>query len=504
MKFSISIKDFIIQTISYLYILLFVYASVSKLLDFENFQIQLGQSPLLSAYAGVVSVLIIVAELLTAFLLTLRRTRLIGLYLSTGLMVSFTVYIYLILNYSEFVPCSCGGVLEKLGWQEHLIFNLVFVGLGISAIWIDENLRLKIKIRVISKLVLLCCVFTVGVLVLFFSSEHIIKKENPFIRRFIPHAITEEKAYDLGFNSYYFAGYHQGKIYLGNYTTPLILSIVDTTLTNEQSLKIHLDETSHQFQSIQIKVKAPYFYVYDGTVPVIYRGILNENFVQTISLGEVYFTQMEVSDSLHFLFNTKSTKTKFRVLAFLNLNHNVQVEINHELLTVQLDGVFDTDGRLIKNEGGEDFIYVYYYRNEIPVFDKNLNLTGNFQTIDTISQAQVKIKKLSNDINKMEAPPLKINDKSVLYQGILFNQSSLMGKFEPPNLWDISSIIDVYAVKGKVYLGSFFIQNRGKEKMTQMLVTDTDLFVLSGTEIVRYRLAQSIKQYFEEGEAENP
>ena len=51
MKLSAPIKNGIIEIICLLYILLFVYAAVSKLLDFENFQVQLGQSPLLSAFA---------------------------------------------------------------------------------------------------------------------------------------------------------------------------------------------------------------------------------------------------------------------------------------------------------------------------------------------------------------------------------------------------------------------------------------------------------------------
>jgi hypothetical protein len=49
-------------------------------------------------------------------------------------MVMFTAYIVAILNFSNYVPCSCGGVLEKLGWREHLIFNSAFVVLGLIGI----------------------------------------------------------------------------------------------------------------------------------------------------------------------------------------------------------------------------------------------------------------------------------------------------------------------------------------------------------------------------------
>lgn len=127
----------------YFHVLLFTYAAVSKLLDFENFQIQLAQSPLLSAFAGFISYSVIFIEFIIAVILCIPRIRLLGLYSSLFLMMGFSIYIYLILNFSDFVPCSCGGILEKLGWHEHLIFNLSSVLLLIIAIiFIEKQFKL--------------------------------------------------------------------------------------------------------------------------------------------------------------------------------------------------------------------------------------------------------------------------------------------------------------------------------------------------------------------------
>jgi len=128
-----------IKAVSYFFIVLFIYASVSKLLDFENFQVQIAQSPLLSSYAGFISHLVIIVELIIVLLLSIPRIKKIGLYASMALMVAFTIYIYLILNFSDFVPCSCGGILEKLGWTEHLVFNMVCVVLTLIGIILQEN-----------------------------------------------------------------------------------------------------------------------------------------------------------------------------------------------------------------------------------------------------------------------------------------------------------------------------------------------------------------------------
>lgn len=139
MKFNESIKSIVLETICLLFGLLFVYAAVSKLLDFENFQVQLGQSPLLSSFAGWVAWTVPVLELLISLLIIFNRWRIIGLFAAFSLMIMFTTYIVVILNFSSFVPCSCGGILEKMGWTEHLIFNIIFVLLALLGIIILEK-----------------------------------------------------------------------------------------------------------------------------------------------------------------------------------------------------------------------------------------------------------------------------------------------------------------------------------------------------------------------------
>lgn len=134
MKISDSLKGIIVEAICLLYIFLFVYAAVSKLLDFENFQIQLGQSPLVSAFTLYLSWFIPSIELVISILLIIPSTRRAGLTASYFLMVMFTAYIFIILNYSSFVPCSCGGILEKMNWTQHLVFNFVFISLALLAL----------------------------------------------------------------------------------------------------------------------------------------------------------------------------------------------------------------------------------------------------------------------------------------------------------------------------------------------------------------------------------
>lgn len=127
-------RKIILEVICFLFVLLFLYAAFTKLLDYQKFTVQVGQSPLLTGFGDTIPWLVISLEILVAGLLMFPRTRLVALFASFSLMTMFTAYIVAILNFSPYVPCSCGGVLEKLGWTEHLIFNGVFVVLGLSGI----------------------------------------------------------------------------------------------------------------------------------------------------------------------------------------------------------------------------------------------------------------------------------------------------------------------------------------------------------------------------------
>lgn len=134
MKTSLQPRTLLLNGTTLAYILLFTYAAASKLADFENFQVQLAQSPMTSSFAIPISYAVPLSELTIAVLLIGRRWRFTALFLSFALMVLFTAYIYIILNYSAYVPCSCGGVLEDLSWNEHLLFNLAFILLAVLSI----------------------------------------------------------------------------------------------------------------------------------------------------------------------------------------------------------------------------------------------------------------------------------------------------------------------------------------------------------------------------------
>lgn len=127
-------RDTMLEIISGLLILLFVYAGASKLLDYEKFSVELGKSPLLTSFASWIAVAIPITEVLVAIMLAWTRYRLAGLFASFTLMMMFTAYIIVILQFSDYIPCSCGGILQNMSWTQHLLFNIIFIVIALAGI----------------------------------------------------------------------------------------------------------------------------------------------------------------------------------------------------------------------------------------------------------------------------------------------------------------------------------------------------------------------------------
>ena len=131
---SKTLCDIIPKIIGILYIILFVYAATSKLLAIEQFKFQLEKSPFISAYADWMVWIIPLTELSIVALFLYKKYLLAAFYSSFMLMTLFTIYIFLVLNFSDDVPCACGGIISTLGWRAHFVFNMGFMLLGLIGI----------------------------------------------------------------------------------------------------------------------------------------------------------------------------------------------------------------------------------------------------------------------------------------------------------------------------------------------------------------------------------
>ncbi|OMP75985.1 MauE/DoxX family redox-associated membrane protein [Chitinophaga sp. LS1] len=131
------------NTVCLLFITMFVYAAVSKWMDFNVFVSQMHKQPFPAQLLPLLVWGIPFTELCVSLLLMLEKTRFTGLKIATGMMILFTGYIILIeLRYFGEIPCSCGGAIVQFTWVQHLYFNLFFVSIGLVAILLIRKMNI--------------------------------------------------------------------------------------------------------------------------------------------------------------------------------------------------------------------------------------------------------------------------------------------------------------------------------------------------------------------------
>lgn len=134
-----------IEIIAAVFILLFVYTATSKLLAHQTFIINLEKSPLVGSASSFLSWAVPTIEIVISILLFVPRFRKTGLLFSFSLMTLFTAYIGYMLITSSHLPCSCGGVISKLSWQQHLWLNIFLTLLAATAMYLNNRLKFLLQ-----------------------------------------------------------------------------------------------------------------------------------------------------------------------------------------------------------------------------------------------------------------------------------------------------------------------------------------------------------------------
>lgn len=136
-------KETFIQIICYIFILLFMYTAISKLLAFDITLFDMRRNPLLGDMPLFWTIVVPVAEIIISVLLFFAVTRHIGLWLTLVLMLCFTSYVGILLASDYDLPCTCGGIFRELSWRQHLWVNFGLTLLAITAVVLNRQIQDK-------------------------------------------------------------------------------------------------------------------------------------------------------------------------------------------------------------------------------------------------------------------------------------------------------------------------------------------------------------------------
>ncbi|WP_422350826.1 hypothetical protein [Flagellimonas sp.] len=326
-------------------------------------------------------------------------------------------------------------------------------------------------------------------MLLFQLSEHRVHRNNAFTRRYPHHPINKRYDLPLGFDSYYIAGIDNDMLYLGNTTAPLHMLEVNLKTRDTVHITLGLSDRDLPFQAVSVRVRSPYYYVMDGTVPCIFRGILGNWNAGVWMKDKAYFTKALPLGPDSFLINTINSDTQLSSLGLLTKQNGFKVSLNPRILEKQIDGMFDVDGTMVASPDGSAVGFVYYYRNQFMVMDSQLGLLARQETVDTVSTAQIELASANKKgLVQMKAPPLKINHTAALYKDLMMVNSPRLGKYEEPRMLDQASIIDVYNWRESTYAFSFYLYHIGRKKLKEFRVRDGQLIAVVGDMLSVYGL----------------
>lgn len=349
-------------------------------------------------------------------------------------------------------------------------------------------MKIKKTIFLISTVLLISAIF---VLLLFLNYKDKANYQfNSFSRLFLEDPpIDLLGTLDVKVNSFYIAGANSEYIYFGNVKVPSVVLVTNTFLADTQYVRITIDnQENFKYRSIGLKVDSPYFFLFEGTIPIILRGeIANWHGSPTIQQKHGFIESLPISGSSFIIRKIEGEPSENRLGK--TMNWPPYSKITSHLLENQLDGVFSTDGMLHVSKKLGWLVYVYYYRNQFIVADTSLNLVYRGNTIDTVSHAKIKLGEVKSD-NKitLSSPPLVVNKKSSVSNKWLFINSNLLARNENEEMFEKSSVIDVYNLKDNKYEFSFYLPAYKDKKVREFKVFGNRMIALYDHYVLQFRL----------------
>ena len=188
---------------------------------------------------------------------------------------------------------------------------------------------------------------------LFVSSEHIMKRENPFTRRFLPHPVTDNQGMELPYNSYYIAGIHNDEIYLGNHSAPLHGLSVNAKSSVADTIALKLEDVSkYLFKSIKWRTCGDSILLHDSGLGLFYKGsIAKKILVHKTNVSPRSYSSITTMNNNKIVLRAFNSKKNNVTLGILNTESGTMTTTEGLLDEEgQPQDLFSNDGILLYNE----------------------------------------------------------------------------------------------------------------------------------------------------------
>lgn len=127
------------ETIYLFLIAFFCYTSVNKMINIDAFRENLIKTSVFSeSIAFYFSVFVIILEVIVILILLFFKNK--GLLIFCFIMLVFTLYISYLRFQGLYEVCGCGGILNGLNYNSHLLINICLIIGSLYSFYISKNL----------------------------------------------------------------------------------------------------------------------------------------------------------------------------------------------------------------------------------------------------------------------------------------------------------------------------------------------------------------------------
>jgi hypothetical protein len=313
---------------------------------------------------------------------------------------------------------------------------------------------------------------------------------NGFIRLIPPHVAIPDRIRDLRVNSYYLAGGSSSIFYLGNHTSPHLITTIDQGLADSSVHRLSMLSAGGRFaRSLMIQIDSPHIYLFEGVTPTLVQGKLNDSLLRRTQ-GKFYFNLATPLSPVSAIFRVVDQHRQNILVKQLNDS------ITHadNILEKQVDGIFCTEGSLHAQPKANRLVYVYSYRNQFIVMDTNMQVRYKGRTIDTVSHVKFSVNFIPSEKSlTLSSPPTFVNKESCVSGNYVFIHSGLRADNDESSIYDIGSPIDVYSLVDGHYLLSFFLPDYQHHKIRDFRVFGNTLIALYDHYAYTYKLNIPVK-----------
>lgn len=323
------------------------------------------------------------------------------------------------------------------------------------------------------------------------KSKRLQYQNNTFVRLFPPHFLTNAKTINHNIAQPKILGITSDDVFISSLSNPTRFKAINYHTGKMIDKEVTIaDNDKIAWRALTLHINPPNLYLSEGITPSILSGDIKSMSPIRKNIDSIYFSICLPISSNEYLFKSIDPKLEQNVLIKYRLDTLGNTQ-KHYILEKQIDGIFCTDGGLLYNEMHNQIIYVYRYRNQFLCLDHKLNLIHQGKTIDTISKAKLKVKKIKTEAKTeyvLANRPLTVNKRSYTYGNRLFIQSNLISKKENKVSFQKKSVIDVYSIKDTGYQYSFYIPAYSGDKIIDFAVYGSILVALYDHQLIAFKM----------------